>query len=153
TADKLCVAALALWQHAARGDAFCVVELGSAFTACVVVSDGEIVDGVGGTSGPIGWQSSGAWDGEVAYLFSPLSKSDLVNGGAAGLDADVGRVLFRESLLKTVAGLHATTPFARIYLSGRLLEMQPELVAGVEEDLLRFGQVKRLQGLSGAWVK
>src|SRR5439155_1519027 len=59
----------------------CLVELGSAFTACLVLRNGRVVDGVGGTSGPFGWGSGGAWDGEAAYLLSPLEKRDLFRGG------------------------------------------------------------------------
>src|SRR5262245_18839436 len=79
TADKLAVAALALRRQADRLSlpfgtcTFCLAELGSAFTALVVVSGGKIVAGRGGTAGPAGWQSSGAWDGELAYLLSPLT--------------------------------------------------------------------------------
>src|SRR4051794_12478292 len=52
TPDKLCVAVLALALRAGQrgGDlgAYhgCVVELGSAFTACVVLSGGRVVDGL-----------------------------------------------------------------------------------------------------------
>lgn len=153
TPDKLCVAALALsLRPAPPGDSFCVVELGTAFTACLVVSGGRIVDGLGGTCGPVGWGSSGAWDGEAAYLLSPLAKGDLFSGGAAGLGEE-GRTLLRESLLKAVAGLQAATPFTEIVLSGRLLEQEPELAAAVASDLLRVGHVTHLSGLSGAWVK
>ena len=45
-----------------------LLELGGAFTAAIAVQRGQIVDGLGGTSGPIGWQAAGALDGEVAYL-------------------------------------------------------------------------------------
>jgi predicted butyrate kinase (DUF1464 family) len=153
TPDKLCVAALTLAQ---RGPDWtgCVVELGSAFTACLVVSAGRVVDGVGGTSGPIGWTGSGAWDGETAYLLSPLTKADLFTGGAATLeDPEARRRLFREALLKAVAGLQAVTPFAEIVLSGRLLEREPALAAEVTADLSRFATVSRLRELPGAWVK
>src|SRR5262245_38405289 len=109
TADKLCVAALALAAEAGERQGrfadchFCLVELGSAFTACVVVHGGRVVDGVGGTSGPVGWQSGGAWDGEVAYLLGPLGKRDLFAGGVASHpDAAVGQTALRESLVKTV---------------------------------------------------
>src|SRR5262249_13525928 len=113
TADNLCVAALALAQCA--GDMehcdLCVVELGSAFTACLVLNGGRLVDAVGGTSGPFGWRSGGAWDGEAAYLLGPLTKEDLFSGGALSLeDSRQARTLFRESLLKAVVGLHAVTP-------------------------------------------
>jgi predicted butyrate kinase (DUF1464 family) len=160
TADKLCVAALALAQEAAARPLapaacdFCLVELGSAFTACLVVRAGRVVDGAGGTSGPLGWGSGGAWDGELAYLLGPLAKRDLFAGGVLS-DADPaeGRAAFRESLLRTVAGLHAITPFLRVVLSGRLLETEPEFAGLVEKDLAHFGEVTRLASLPGAWVK
>jgi predicted butyrate kinase (DUF1464 family) len=132
----------------------CVVELGSAFTACLVIEDGRIVDGLGGTCGPAGWRGGGAWDGEAAYLLSPLAKRDLFAGGAASVaDAATGRRLFREGLVKAVAGLRAATPFEQIALSGLLPDMEPALGAEVAADLARFGEVVRLDGLPGAWVK
>jgi predicted butyrate kinase (DUF1464 family) len=160
TADKLCVAALALAQrcrqlgiapHEYRG---CVVELGSAFSACLVIDGGCVVDGLGGTSGPVGWGSGGAWDGEVAYLLSPLGKRDLFGGGASSVaDRAAGKALFRESLLKAVAALRAVTPFDEVVLSGRLPEIEPQLAEDAAADLARFGAVERLASLSGAWVK
>jgi predicted butyrate kinase (DUF1464 family) len=156
TADKLCVAALALSRVGPDFASFnaCVVELGSAFTACLVLRGGRVVDGVGGTGGPFGWGSGGAWDGEAAYLLSPLAKRDLFAGGAAMVpDAESGLRLFRESLVKTVAGLRAVTPFGDILLSGRLLECESEFAARVAEDLRPLGRVTRLDGLPGAWVK
>jgi predicted butyrate kinase (DUF1464 family) len=151
TPDKLCVAVLALALCGLRS--FCVVELGSAFTACVVVQDGQIVDGLGGTSGPIGWDSGGAWDGETAYLLSPLCKQDLFSGGASNLEGNLGRTLLRESLIRAIAGLQAVTPFDAIILSGRLLEREESLAAELSMDLRRFGTVVSLGNLPGAWVK
>ncbi len=160
TPDKLGVAALALAQLAAgcghdyRRCDFCLVELGSAFTACVVVRQGQVVDGLGGTSGPVGWRSGGAWDGEAAYLLSPLTKNDLFTGGVlSAADPEEGKALFRESLLRAVAGLKAVTPFEQVVLSGRLPEMEPDFCATVAADLARLGAVVRLASLPGAWVK
>jgi len=151
TPDKLCVAALAI---AARPQgAFCVVELGSAFTACMVAQQGRIVAGRGGTCGAVGWSSGGAWDGEAAYWRAPLSKDDLFHGGAGEVDANTGRIWLRESLLETVAGLQAIAPFDEIVLSGRLLEREPGLAAEVATDLLRLAKVTRLESLPDAWVK
>lgn len=157
TPDKLCVAALALERHLSRGgDAnqchCCVIELGSVFTACLVLRAGRIVDGLGGTSGPVGWGSSGTWDGETAYLLSPLAKQDLFSGGASTLGEE-GRLLFRESLRKAVMGLRAVTPFDEVVLSGRLLETEPALVDEVAMDLAALLPVQRLESLPGAWVK
>jgi len=160
TADKLCVAALALAQRSAdRGIPLaeyngCLVELGSAFTACLVLWGGQIVDGLGGSSGPPGWSSMGAWDGELAYLLSPLAKADLFAGGVRSVsDPKRGQEWFREGLIKAVAGLRAVTPFDEIVLSGRLLETEPEIVTRVETDLVRLAPVFRLESLPGAWVK
>jgi predicted butyrate kinase (DUF1464 family) len=151
TPDKLCVAALAL---AARPQAtFCVVELGSAFTACEVVQQGRIVAGRGGTCGAVGWQSGSAWDGEAAYWLGPLSKDDLFHGGASEVDPGMGRTWLRESLLETVAGLHAITAFDEIVLSGRLLECDAALAEVVTQDLLDLAKVTRLESLTAAWVK
>lgn len=155
TADKLCVAALALAQHASPSQAtFCLVELGSAFTACIVVAEGRIVDGVGGTGGPLGWRSAGGWDGEVAYLLSPLAKRDLFAGGACSMaDREVGIAALAESVCRTAAGLRAVTPFRDVVLSGRLLEEELEVAARVTAALATVATVERLAPLPGAWVK
>jgi predicted butyrate kinase (DUF1464 family) len=150
TPDKLCVAALAL----AQGLGGCVVELGTAFTSCLVLDGGRVVDGLGGSGGPCGWASPGAWDGEAAYLLAPLAKRDLFAGGAGDVkDAAAGRDWFRESLVRAVAGLRAVTPFDRVVLSGRLLESEPVFAETVALDLARLAPVERLASLPGAWVK
>jgi predicted butyrate kinase (DUF1464 family) len=156
TADKLCAAALALAlqgpPYEERG--FCLVELGSAFTACLVIDRGRVVDGAGGTSGPLGWSGAGAWDGEFAYLLHPLTKRDLFAGGRlSAADRSEGLAAFRESLLRTVAGLRAVTPFRRVLLSGRLPEAEPDAAAAVAADLRASGEVACLGSLPGAWVK
>src|SRR5262249_48165007 len=121
TPDKLCVAVLALqrWAEQTGGDlgrcALGVVELGTAFSACVVRGGGQVVNGLGGTSGPVGWGSGGGWDGETAYLLSPLAKRDLFGGGVRSVpQREEGLRLFRESLRQAVAGLQAVTPFADV---------------------------------------
>jgi predicted butyrate kinase (DUF1464 family) len=151
TPDKLCVAALAL--RAPMPNTFCVVELGTAFTACLVVQDGQVVDALGGTSGPPGWESGGAWDGEAAYLLSPLAKADLFSGGASNLNEKERQTLLSEGLLRAVAGLQAITPFTDVLLSGRLLAREPVLACAIEAALGRLGRVQHLAGLAGAWVK
>lgn len=156
TPDKVAVAALALWFDGLESGAydastFGVVEIGSAFTAVLVIQDGRLVDAAAGTNGPIGLRSRGAWDGEIAYWRSPLSKRDLFRGGfdemgAAGPDA------LRESLVRHVAGLQAVTPFRRIYLSGRGLD-RPEILRLAEQSLAPLGQIRVLPSLPDAWVK
>lgn len=157
TADKVAVAALALRVDADTSgrppaeSTFAVVEIGSAFTAILVVQRGEIVDASAGSAGPIGLRSSGNWDGESAYLLSPLSKQDLFRGGLDDLGA-IAIPAFFESLRKHLAGLQNVSPFDRIYLSGSAAT-RPDLAATLIETLRRFGEVVPLEGLPGAWVK
>ena len=59
TADKVAVAALALWFDSIEWggfdrSTFAVVEIGSAFSAILVVEQGRLVDASAGTRGPIG---------------------------------------------------------------------------------------------------
>ena len=89
TADKVCAAALAVREQAERCGcrerdvSFILLELGGAFTAAIAVEDGRIVDGAGGTSGPLGVRAAGALDGEVAFLAGSVTKRFLFAGGAA----------------------------------------------------------------------
>jgi predicted butyrate kinase (DUF1464 family) len=156
TPDKVAVAALALWFDAQeRGgfesSTFAVAEIGSAFTAILVVKDGKLVDASAGTRGPIGIRSSGTWDGEIAYWRSPLSKRDLFRGGLDDL-GPVGPEAFRESLTKQIAGLQAVTPFERIYLSGRGLD-RPDVAALARAALVRSGEIVALPSLPNTSAK
>jgi predicted butyrate kinase (DUF1464 family) len=146
TADKLCVAALGIWDQARRlrvapeETSFILVELGGVFTAALAVARGEVVDGIGGTSGGLGYRGLGTLDGEVAYLLGRVSKSTLFSGGAAFVAGDShlspesladrltrdprARVAWEaliESIAKMVAALRVSAPEAReVLLSGRL---------------------------------
>jgi predicted butyrate kinase (DUF1464 family) len=157
TPDKVAVAALALSaEGSARGGdysqaTFAVVELGSAFSAVLIVAGGRLVDAAAGTRGPIGVRSGGVWDGEVAYWRSPLSKDHLFRGGLCDL-GPAGPDAFRESLVKHVAGLRAVTPFDRIYLSG-IAAARAEIAQLATEALSPFGALLPLPSLPGAWVK
>jgi predicted butyrate kinase (DUF1464 family) len=89
TADKVASAALCIADQAERlaiqpaETSFVMAELGGAFTAALAVERGAIVDGIGGSSGPIGARACGALDAEVAYLLGGrLSKATVFSGGA-----------------------------------------------------------------------
>jgi len=157
TPDKLAVAALALRHDASiqpggvGGSTFAVVEVGTAFTAVLVVERGRLVDASAGSRGPLGLRSGGAWDGEVAYWRSPLSKRDLFRGGLDDLGPD-GPAAFRESLVRHLAGLKAVTAFERVYLSGAGVD-RPEIASLCGEALGRLGAWARLPSLPGARVK
>lgn len=168
TPDKLCVAALAIQQLGStwtRDVPICVIELGMSFSAAIVVNErGEIIDGAGGTTGPMGWRSAGAWDGETAYLLGDLRKGDLFTGGAVDIvDEELRRAAYVESLVKSVAGLcglhEAADRFEAIVLSGRLFAAEPAFVESLHltETLAPFARseyaVMALQPLDGATVK
>ena len=94
TADKVCAAALAVREQAARRGcrerevSLILLEMGGAFTAALVVQHGQIIDGIGGSSGPLGVRSAGGLDGEVAFLAGAISKRVLFEGGAASIAGD-----------------------------------------------------------------
>lgn len=156
TADKVCAVALAVHETAARtrraaGEvSFILLELGGAFTAVIAVEHGRIVDGAGGSSGPLGVRGAGALDGEVAFLAGPIAKRLLFTGGAASiagaLEATAETIAsptgpraqfawdaYLESAIKAVAAMAVAAPLARdIVLSGRLAQ-----AAGVRDEISR----------------
>ena len=156
TADKVCAAALAIHEQVERrgcGErdaSFILLEMGGAFTAAIAVQDGSIVDGAGGTSGPLGVRGAGALDGEVAFLAGSVPKRLLFGGGAATIagasDATAealaapstlrGRLAwdaYVESAVKAVAALAVSAPRAcEVIISGRLAR-----VPGVHDELAR----------------
>ena len=142
TADKLSVVVLAIRQEMARLQSgpdtvsFLLLELGGAFTAAIAVDEGRVVDGIGGTSGPLGARASGALDGEVAFLMRTVEKDALFLGGAAsvaGVDAlswpppasstprsQLAWSAYIEQAAKAVVALWVNAPGARhVLLSGR----------------------------------
>jgi predicted butyrate kinase (DUF1464 family) len=127
TADKLCAVVLAVHEQMARRGctaghvSFILLELGGAFSAAIAVEGGAVVDGAGGSSGPLGARSAGALDGEVAYLASPISKDLLFTGGAESIGGDEGRHAYVESALKAAAAMAVSVPApAEVVLSGRM---------------------------------
>ncbi len=133
TADKLCAAALGIHDQAVRLDAhprdtaFVLLELGGAFTAAIAVQAGQVVDGIGGSSGPIGWQAAGALDGEVAYLAGQVDKAMLFQGGVTTVAASdrhaagAGFDAFIEGAVKAVRSLLVAAPLAsEVLVSGRI---------------------------------
>jgi predicted butyrate kinase (DUF1464 family) len=160
TADKVCATALAVEDHRRRTGkrvedvSLILLELGGAFTAAVAVHQGQIVDGLGGTSGPIGWRSAGALDGEVAFLAGRVDKALLFGGGAETVaqSAPQARALaiaaYVEGAVKAVAQLRTSAPEAdEVLVSGRgaadtgLLERLHAALSGV-------AAVRRLEGFA-----
>jgi predicted butyrate kinase (DUF1464 family) len=132
TADKLCATVLGIHDQGKRRArtpdeiSFILIELGGAFTAGVAVERGQVVDGIGGTSGPIGWRAAGALDGEVAYLAGQVTKAALFRGGVTSLldrhpaRRSVAIDAYIEGAVKAVWQLRCSAPSAdEILLSGR----------------------------------
>ncbi|HEU4649441.1 MAG TPA: DUF1464 family protein [Gemmatimonadales bacterium] len=160
TADKLCAAALGVAEQAARDGvgpadtAFVLVELGGAFTAALAVDRGRVVDGIGGTVGPMGWQAAGALDGEVAYLAGTVSKAMLFSGGVrtvaeqAPALRDAAQEALLEGAAKAVAQLLVSAPRAReVLLSGRLAA-EPAMLRGLVARLPSPLPVRLLKGFA-----
>ena len=156
TADKVCAAALAVREQADRRGcrehdvSFILLELGGAFTAALAVDRGSIVDGAGGSSGPLGIRAAGALDGEVAFLAGSVSKGLLFTGGAttiAGAADAASEVIAApttaqgclaweaciEGAVKAVKSLAVSAPGAcEVIISGRLASID-----GVAAELTR----------------
>jgi predicted butyrate kinase (DUF1464 family) len=158
TADKVCAAAYAIVAQSRRRaldlreTSLVLLELGGAFTAALAIAGGEIVDGMGGSSGPLGVRAAGALDGELAYLLGPaLRKDTLYSGGALNPADNLGAgdlaALWRspaqaegwtallEGAVKAVRALSVSTPAPlEIVVSGRLARL-PGLIEALTASL------------------
>jgi predicted butyrate kinase (DUF1464 family) len=171
TADKVCAAALAIAEQAQRRGcaledvSLILLELGGGFTTALAVSHGQIVDGIGGTSGPLGIRSAGALDGEVAFLAGEITKAMLFTGGAttvAGVPASdpdafadpssprerVAWEAWLEGGCKAVAALAMSVPGpAEIVLSGRFAASD-RVLESFAERLGTLAPVRRASGFA-----
>ncbi|MBA3554671.1 MAG: DUF1464 family protein [Gemmatimonadales bacterium] len=161
TADKLCATALAIQdRHERTGQpldeiSLVLLELGGAFTAGVAVEQGQVVDGLGGTGGPIGWRAAGALDAEVAFLAGQVSKDMLFGGGVESVArrsparAALAVEAFLEGAVKLARQLLVSAPRAdEILLSGRRAE-DPEVRERLARELADVGPVRWLKGSGG----
>lgn len=157
TADKVAAAALGIRDQAvrqgiaARDTSFILLELGGAFTAAVAVDRGAIIDGVGGSAGPMGWKSLGGWDGEVAFLAGTVSKDLLFRGGRSEPPADqVALEGWLEQAHKAIAALTVSLPRPReILLSGRHAG-EGEVLTQLVPKLSAIAPVRTLQGFANS---
>lgn len=162
TADKLCAAALGIHMQCQRLQcspeevSFILVELGGGFTAGIAVERGQVVDGVGGTSGPMGWRSAGALDGEVAFLAGSISKAMLFQGGVLTFleqrpdQRAVALAGYVEGVVKLVRQLRCSSPSANeILVSGRIAA-EPGIVGRLASELGDGGTVRPLVGFARA---
>jgi predicted butyrate kinase (DUF1464 family) len=176
TADKVASAALGIVDQAERlgipyeETSFVLLELGGAFSAALAVDGGQIVDGLGGSSGPIGARACGALDGEAAYLIGgALSKRTLFSGGALDPDGSVdlgapgalerlrddpraheGWLAYEEGAAKAVLALTASVPAPREVLVAGRLASTPGLLDALAERLAGVAPVRRALAVKNA---
>ncbi len=173
TSDKLCSVALALYEESRRLQkeyskiSFVLVEMGSGFTAVVGIKNGQIVDGIGGAEGGIGFLACGGLDAEVAYLLGKFDKNLLYTGGAAyiagynGLSPQEFEIMAErderfkmaweallESTVKDIAAINVSVGgMPQILLSGRLSRVE-----GIQRELTQrlssFAGVRRVEGFA-----
>ncbi len=160
TADKVSAAALAIQEQSDRlgrtyADVSAVlVELGGAFTAGVAVDAGRIVDGVGGSSGPLGWRAPGAWDGEAVFLAGDVSKATLFQGGVETIlerrpeSRDMAVEAYVEGAARMAVQLLRSAPEAdEILLSGRHAA-DVEILERIRRALADVRPVRALKGFA-----
>jgi predicted butyrate kinase (DUF1464 family) len=168
TADKVASAALGIVDQAERlgipyaETRFVLLELGGGFSAALAVEAGQIVDGFGGSAGPIGARACGALDAEAAYLIGgALSKRTVFSGGALDPDGDRdlaasgalerlradprardGWLALEEGAAKAVLALTALVPAPREVLVAGRLASTPGLLDALAERLRSVAPVR-----------
>jgi predicted butyrate kinase (DUF1464 family) len=168
TADKVASAALGIVDQAQRlgiafeDTSFVMLELGGGFSAALAVDSGQVVDGLGGSSGPIGARACGALDAEAAYLIGgALSKRTVFSGGALDPDGALGLgapgllerlrddprardgwLALEEGAAKAVLALTASARAPREVLVVGRLASTPGLLDALGERLARVAPVR-----------
>lgn len=165
TADKLCCAVLGIRDQAIRCDidyretSFILLELGFGYTATVAVNNGKIVDGIGGSTGNIGYLSLGKMDSELAYLLGEFNKELIFRGGVQTFAKTPGDIMenddalnaFLEGAIKDILQLTASVNPREILVSGRISRVE-----GIFDELkkrLDFADVRRIEGFGTKTVK
>ena len=172
TPDKVCSAVLALHDFLRKRvpieeATFILVEAGYAYNAVIGVQNGKIIDGIGGTTGSLGFNSLGAMDGELAYLLEPFSKDVLFQGGVTSI---VGKKnlspkefvefvekknvkyclawsAFIEGLAKSIMTIKVSVGKpTEILVSGRLARFE-KFFQLMKPNLTRYGYVRKVVGL------
>jgi predicted butyrate kinase (DUF1464 family) len=176
TADKVASAALGIVDQAERlgipyeETRFVLLELGGGFSAALAVDGGQIVDGLGGSAGPIGARACGALDAEAAYLIGgALSKRTVFSGGALDPDGDLdlgargslrrlreeprardGWLALEEGAAKAALALTASVPAPREVLVAGRLASAPGLLDALGERLQGVAPVRSALAVKSA---
>ena len=164
TADKVCCVALAIRDQAEHHGiayhetSFIMAEIGFAFNAVIGVDHGQIVDGLGGTSGGPGFINMGNMDSELAVRLGDFPGVVLFSGGAKDMSGkddltpeemaqqpdrySASWNMMLESIRKGIAAMTVAVERPReILLSGRLARI-PQIAETLVDRLSRFGKVR-----------
>jgi predicted butyrate kinase (DUF1464 family) len=176
TADKVASAALGIVDQAERlgipydETSFAMLDLGGGFSAALAVDAGQIVDGLGGSAGPIGARACGALDAEAAYLIGgALSKRTVFSGGALDPHGEVdlaapgalerlrkdprardGWLALEEGAAKAVLALTACVPAPREILVVGRLASAPGLLDALAQRLGHVAPVRPALAIKSA---
>ncbi len=140
TADKLCCAALGIRDQALKYNigynetSFILLEMGFGYTAAVAVNNGKIVDGIGGSTGNIGYLSLGGMDSELAYLLGGFNKELVFKGGV-------------EKFARTPEELMDNYDALNAYLEGAIKDILQLTVSVDPREILVSGRISRVEGL------
>lgn len=165
TADKLCCAALGIRDQASRNNtgynetSFILLEMGFGYTAAIAVKNGKIIDGIGGSTGSIGFLSLGGMDSELAYLLGGFNKELVFRGGVRKLAGSPEKLMqnkdalnaYLEGAIKDVLQLTASVDPREILVSGRISRVE-----GIFDEMkhrIDFANVRRLEGFGTKTVK
>ncbi|MEM0214461.1 MAG: DUF1464 family protein [Archaeoglobaceae archaeon] len=160
TSDKLCSAVLAIIQLSDEIEIekqnFILAEVGYGFSSFIAVKNGKIVDGIGGTSGFMGYSSMGSIDAEVAYLAGSFPKRLIFTGGIKSFIEEHGGnpiELLGEFVLKGLRAVEVSIGKAELcFLSGKFARDLKNLVAEKYETRLLSGFGIGKQSAQGAGV-
>lgn len=165
TADKLCCAALGIRDIKQRSGkdydqiSFILLEMGFGYTAAIAVHNGQIIDGIGGSSGNIGFLSMGCMDAELAYLLDGFDKELIFRGGVATIaetpeklmDNQAARNAYIEGAVKNILSLTASVKPDEILISGRISK-----VPGILDELkkrISIAPIRKVDGFATNNVK
>ncbi|MCS7118551.1 MAG: DUF1464 family protein [Archaeoglobaceae archaeon] len=160
TYDKVCSTVLAVLEFSEEvipeKQNFLFAEIGYGFTSVIAVRSGKIVDGVGGTSGFMGYSSIGSMDSELAYLLGEFPKALIFSGGVKDFVSEKGgneMEILSEFVLKGLKSMEISVGKVNLcFLSGRFAKKVEDRVAEFYETRVLRGFCHGKQSAQGAAI-
>ncbi|MEM0350622.1 MAG: DUF1464 family protein [Archaeoglobaceae archaeon] len=159
TYDKVCSVVLAVLELSEEIELekqnFLLAEVGYGFTSAIAVKNGKIVDGIGGTSGFMGYSSLGSIDAELAYLLGDFPKELIFSGGVKSFVSERGGnelEILSEFVIKNLKAVEVSTKAEICFLSGKFAEKVERRVREFYETRILRGYCKGKQSAQGAAI-